>query len=460
MAVFQEPTQWDHALGNNADVSTLPDNTSATTGVASLQKLFQIINQTPLEAGGVAPEREDINALFKILGDSVYYGMNGGLASYNPAYDYVVGRYVVYNDTLYKCIQANGASSTVVAPDSVSPLGSDYWKDIENQDSTSLIPNQIIQSPVPLTDANLHLLDGALLSGSGAYSAYVTMMGELYNADPTATCWTDEATWQASVTTYGECGKFVFDSVNNTLRLPKLTSFVQATNTASELGDLVEAGVPNITGTLAPVMSSSAGMAQGTGAFVTSTNGSDILAGGVLPVYRANSTFDASRSSSVYGNSNTVQPQAIKYYFYIVVGTVSKTDIQIDIDNVMTDLALKADTDLSNAIPTNAFATAMNSANIRTVVETYVNGTSWYRVYSDGWCEQGGITAAAGAAYETVTLLKPFRDTNYSALCASYITNNNNSTAIGIGQKTTTTCQFTCSGHSYQLIWECRGYIS
>jgi hypothetical protein len=127
MAVFNEPTQWDHELGNNADVSTLPDDTGATTGLASLQKLFQIINQTPLQAGGVAPEREDINALFKILGDSVYYGMNGGLASYNPAYDYVVGRYVVYNNTLYKCIQANGASSTVVAPDSVSPLGSDYW---------------------------------------------------------------------------------------------------------------------------------------------------------------------------------------------------------------------------------------------------------------------------------------------------------------------------------------------
>ena len=65
MAVFQEPTQWDHELGNNADVSTLPDDTSATTGVASLQKLFQLINQTPLEAGGVAPSREDFNALLK-----------------------------------------------------------------------------------------------------------------------------------------------------------------------------------------------------------------------------------------------------------------------------------------------------------------------------------------------------------------------------------------------------------
>ena len=108
MAVFQEPTQWDHELGNNADVSTLPDDTGATTGVASLQKLFQIINQTPLEAGGVAPSRGDFNALFKFLGDSIFYMQNGGLWSYNSAFDYAVGRVVLYTDgNLYKCIQAN-----------------------------------------------------------------------------------------------------------------------------------------------------------------------------------------------------------------------------------------------------------------------------------------------------------------------------------------------------------------
>lgn len=127
MAVFNEPNQWEHPLGNNADTSTLPDDAAATAGIASLQKLFQIINATPLEAGGIAPDREDVNALFKYLGDSIFYAMNGGVPSYNADYDYIAGRVVLYNDNIYKCIQANGVSSTVVAPDSVSPLGSDYW---------------------------------------------------------------------------------------------------------------------------------------------------------------------------------------------------------------------------------------------------------------------------------------------------------------------------------------------
>ena len=125
MAVFNEPTQWSHTLGNNADVSTLPDDTSATSGVASLQKLFQLINQTPLEAGGVAPSREDFNALFKFLGDSIFYMQNGGLWSYNSAFDYAVGRVVLYTDgNLYKCIQANSSADPKV------PTDSDYWSKI------------------------------------------------------------------------------------------------------------------------------------------------------------------------------------------------------------------------------------------------------------------------------------------------------------------------------------------
>lgn len=128
MAVFNEPNQWEHPLGNNADISTLPDDAAATAGIASLKKLFQIINATPLEAGGIAPGREDVNALFKYLGDQIFYTQNGGVPSYNAAYDYIAGRVVSYNGNLYKCIQANGASSTVVAPDSDTA----YWQRLDS----------------------------------------------------------------------------------------------------------------------------------------------------------------------------------------------------------------------------------------------------------------------------------------------------------------------------------------
>lgn len=59
---------------------------------------------------------------------------------------------------------------------------------------------------------------------------------------------TTEKEWQASVTNYGVCGKFVYDSVNNTVRLPKITGFIEGTINITTIGDLVEAGLPNITG--------------------------------------------------------------------------------------------------------------------------------------------------------------------------------------------------------------------
>ena len=151
MAIFNEPAQWDHVLGSKADVRPLPDDTSATTGLASLQRLFQMINQIPLDVGGVAPGRLDFNALFKLLGDSIFYAMNGGLASYNQAYDYPPNRVVVYGDGLYKCIHANGPDASVVVPGTNDAV----WQKIPTtSDVSALIPiaTTLIKGIVQLCD--------------------------------------------------------------------------------------------------------------------------------------------------------------------------------------------------------------------------------------------------------------------------------------------------------------------
>jgi len=84
------------------------------------------------------------------------------------------------------------------------------------------------------------------------------------------------------------------------------------------------------------------------------------------------------------------------------------------------DLNGKADVDLSNSIPSSSFATVMNTAGIRTVVETYKNGTEWYRVWSDGWCEQGGYIEQPSATVGYITLLKPYLSTDYRIFGFSY----------------------------------------
>lgn len=49
------------------------------------------------------------------------------------------------------------------------------------------------------------------------------------------------------------------------------------------------------------------------------------------------------------------------------------------------------------------------------VYETWSSGTSWYRVWSDGWIEQGGSKAGSltGGAVQTFTLPKAYKNTSY-----------------------------------------------
>ena len=49
------------------------------------------------------------------------------------------------------------------------------------------------------------------------------------------------------------------------------------------------------------------------------------------------------------------------------------------------------------------------------------DGTSWYRKWSDGWIEQGGITQSArGATSRTIKLCTPFSSSNYFVVVQSY----------------------------------------
>lgn len=48
------------------------------------------------------------------------------------------------------------------------------------------------------------------------------------------------------------------------------------------------------------------------------------------------------------------------------------------------------------------------------VIQNYVNGNSWYRIWSDGWKEQGGYCAVQYNTQTKVTFLKAFSNANYS----------------------------------------------
>ena len=120
-----EPQKWAATLGNTADVNAIPATTPSGSGRASFSGLFPPVTQLPLDQGGIAPERGDFNALFKYLGEYIYYAMQGGVYTYVTTYDYTAGNFVLHGGSLYLCIAPNGPGSAIKYPTDTA-----YWRQL------------------------------------------------------------------------------------------------------------------------------------------------------------------------------------------------------------------------------------------------------------------------------------------------------------------------------------------
>lgn len=265
---------------------------------------------------------------------------NTATGAQNPVYDWV-GTLAEYNDQ----------QVALNHPEWICFITDDY------SDTESMVTNreigELVYSTIPLVNAGLHLADGVLIDGTGVYKEFYEHMSSVYDAGHTS-IFATEADWQTAVSTYGKCGKYVLDTTNHTIRLPKIPGFVEGTLTEADIGALVAAGLPNITGS---IVSTGGNLRSGTetvsGALYVSTADNAATGGsnrGYKGIY-----FDASRSNSVYGNSTTVQPESIKVYVYVVIANKTKTAIAADIDEIATDLNGKVSLDSSWGTPSATY---------------------------------------------------------------------------------------------------------
>ena len=202
---------------------------------------------------------------------------------------------------------------------------------------------------------------------------------------------------------------YLLDTENKQFKLPRTKwGFV---GLRGSLAAYIAAGAPNITGVM-----NLTGISNSTTPRFNSNNtaGSALYNTESIDVgkYHTDSSngngynrirLDASRSSSVYGNSDTVQPPATQMYLYFYVGNFEREALKQTAGLNAELFNGKADVDLGN-VP----------ANYDYVVEsqspTASNGYTWYRKYKSGWVEQGG-TAASGSS--SVTFPVEFANTGY-----------------------------------------------
>lgn len=128
-----------------------------------------------------------------------------------------------------------------------------------------------------------------------------------------------EAEWQAEEqsSALGQCGKFVIDDTAETIRLPKIVN-IEGVFDETTSGRLAKAGLPNITGKFrGPALNTSTSDDTADGCFRNEAIGQAYqgLSGNDIKLIN----MDASRSSSVYGQSDTVQVEAVQYPWCIQV---------------------------------------------------------------------------------------------------------------------------------------------
>lgn len=195
----------------------------------------------------------------------------------------------------------------------------------DGTESFSMLPvGTIFASVIPQTDARVHLLDGSTILQTGIYKTFANLIKSLVAAGHNIT-YPSDTEFYSDVSTYGQCGKFVIDDVNGTIRLPLITEFIASNNGGKEIG-LAELDM----------FKQHSHQAQ----WVWDQSGNYYVR--INAVGTSSTTIQDIRDVGISweGGSET-RPKNVRYPYYIVLAAGYKSDQVVDIDNIVTELNSK-----------------------------------------------------------------------------------------------------------------------
>ena len=332
-----QPNKWGEVLGYNADYNQLPEDATLT---ASFSKLFPEITQIPLEVGGTPPKRMDLNAIFKLIGDNIYYYQNGGVFEYNDNFRYEVGNVIRFNDKIFLCIRENSKT------DKHAPNDAGYWQQITTNDilrnyvksvngitpdangnvsfsyvkytdltpyakRTELEPKADRTELAPLatkTEVEIACPVGTVHAFAGVYApnGWLLCNGQAVSRSQFSRL------FSVISTRYGGGDGY------STFNVPDMRDrFIEGAHSYN-VGTPLSAGIPNITASASEFYCNGDHINTNGAMYQASATYDDLMGSSDFwKQYRVGLGFDASRSSAVYGRSSTVQPNALNMNFII-----------------------------------------------------------------------------------------------------------------------------------------------
>lgn len=246
-----------------------------------------------------------------------------------------------------------------------------------------------------------------------------------------------EAEWQSIASANGGyCPYYSQGDGSTTFRTPKFAPFMQVAIASGNVGKYHKAGLPNITGTFTEHGNTS-GM-KCTGAFTGEARiGIGSNSGGASDGGRV--TMDGSLSSSIYGRSTTVQPEAHEWMICVVVAGQATNLGSVDVSNVMSAVSqVQAQMNELSGV-----------AGDVTKLKRFFNGTFTKTLLAGGplqsdWIDLGNITLAK--PWDNFDALLIYSGNDYSD---SYL----NSTLIYKWQLSELFAIAKTSGKNYVQIW-------
>lgn len=383
------------------------------TELASIATGFPDITMKALKDGGLPPRGQDCNGMFYLSTDMKVYQQNGGIITFNQTVSDLIGGYpknaiLDYIDSgdKYHKVQSLIDDNTYNFLTNPEYIDDEHWQEIKfgggsGGSSLPLFTPMLFDHVLEGDEAVGWALQGSLVTNT--YPAAVNAIKTAYTSGTNETFTLGDITfpykkaqngWQiadiaqkdnvdALFTQTGVAKFYVLDSANNQFYLPRENWFQQLTTDPDKVNQYNEAGLPNIEGILSsewPIFTSAKGALK-----IINTASPYKIAEASSGSGKSQFGIDASRSSSIYGNSDTVQPPSSNWFLYYVVGNTITNESEIDVGNVLSDLQLKADTDLANV---TAAAQNFKDMSVGWGIPDYASGVtipSGYTAPTDGW---------------------------------------------------------------------------
>ena len=314
MAIQTQPGFIPAPFANSGTKNVIPETmpTPSASAAASWTDGFPTVCSLPLASGGIPPARADFNGIFNSITQAQAFYQSGGIYEWDATIDYDAQRIVRgSNGLLYRSMAQSGPNTGAGAVDPTADDGT-YWGtpliptmpagDNSQAAATTSFVGSAINIAVPvgtvLWSANPAVPSGYLpcngaAVGTSDYPALFAAIGKTFTPQLTSTDPDVENPEYSDPTVF---------------RLPNLMGKVPWG--ATSVGTVLDAGLPNITGTMSAC--GSIAWQDGKGAFYMSGESQrQSLGASGSNVYGTTAAFDASRANSIYGASTTVQPPAL-----------------------------------------------------------------------------------------------------------------------------------------------------